>query len=137
MADGCMRSSPTCPPSGCPPLRCHRLRGGIPQDTIRALKNDFGVIHAPLQSFFGNWLYWQAAAPAHNIGMRLCTLALPRALRRARRERLRPAFFNVPWYVTADACTQLRYQPTASNLVSAASANPTTKNKIITSRMKK
>lgn len=25
----------------------HRLRGGIPEDTIRALKNDFGMIHAP------------------------------------------------------------------------------------------
>lgn len=33
----------------------HRLRGGIPEDTIRALKNDFGMIHAPVQSFMGNW----------------------------------------------------------------------------------
>ena len=29
----------------------HRLRGGIPEDTIRALKNDYGMIHAPVQPF--------------------------------------------------------------------------------------
>jgi len=73
----------------------HRLRGGIPEDTIRALKNDFGMIHAPVQSFFGNWLYWQAAALAHNVGLWLRTLALPRAFRRARGKRLRLAFLNV------------------------------------------
>jgi hypothetical protein len=73
----------------------HRLRGGVPEDTIRALKNDFGMIHAPVQSFFGNWLYWQATALAHNIGLWLRTLALPRAVRRARGKRLRLAFFNV------------------------------------------
>ena len=73
----------------------HRLRGGIPEDTIRALKNDFGMIHAPVQSFFGNWLYWQAAALAHNVGLWLRTLALPRAVRRARGKRLRLAFLNV------------------------------------------
>jgi len=73
----------------------HRLRGGIPEDTIRALKNDFGMIHAPVQPFFGNWLYWHAAALAHNIGLWLRTLALPRALRRARGKRLRLAFLNV------------------------------------------
>jgi hypothetical protein len=73
----------------------HRLRGGIPEDTIRALKNDFGMIHAPVQSFFGNWLYWHATALAHNVGLWLRTLALPRALRRARGKRLRLAFLNV------------------------------------------
>jgi hypothetical protein len=73
----------------------HRLRGGIPEDTIRALKNDFGMIHAPVQSFFGNWLYWQAAALAHNVGLWLRTLALPRAFRRTRGKRLRLAFLNV------------------------------------------
>jgi Transposase DDE domain group 1 len=73
----------------------HRLRGGIPEDTIRALKNDFGMIHAPLASFFGTWLYWQAAALAHNVALWLRTLALPRAFRRARGKRLRLAFINV------------------------------------------
>ncbi len=73
----------------------HRLRGGIPEDTIRALKNDFGMIHAPVQSFFGNWLYWQAAALAHNVVLWLRTLALPRAFRRARGKPLRLAFLNV------------------------------------------
>ncbi len=74
----------------------HRLRGGIPEDTIRALKNDFGMIHAPVRPFFGNWLYWQAAALAHNVGLWLRTIALPRAFRRARGKRLRLAFLNVP-----------------------------------------
>jgi Transposase DDE domain group 1 len=73
----------------------HRLRGGVPEDTIRALKNDFGMIHAPVQSFFGNWLYWQAAALAHNVALWLRTLALPRAFRRARGKRLRLSFLNV------------------------------------------
>jgi hypothetical protein len=73
----------------------HRLRGGIPEDTIRALKNDFGMIHAPVQSFFGNWLYWQAVALAHNVGLWLRTLALPTEFRRARGKRLRLGFLNV------------------------------------------
>lgn len=73
----------------------HRLRGGIPEDTIRALKHDFGMSHAPVQAFFGNWLYWQAAALAHNVGLWLRTLALPRAFRRVRGKRLRLAFLNV------------------------------------------
>jgi hypothetical protein len=72
----------------------HRLRGGIPEDTIRALKNDFGMIHAPVGCFFGNWLYWQAGALAHNLGGWLRTLALPRAFRRVRGKRLRLAFLN-------------------------------------------
>ena len=74
----------------------HRLRGGIPEDTIRALKNDYGMIHAPVQPFFGNWLYWQACALAHNVSLWLRTLALPRHVRRARGKRLRLAFLNVP-----------------------------------------
>ncbi len=74
----------------------HRLRGGIPEDTIRALKNDYGMIHAPVQPFFGNWLYWQACALAHNVSLWLRTLALPRNLRRARGKRLRLTFLNVP-----------------------------------------
>ena len=73
----------------------HRLRGGIPEDTIRAMKNDFGMIHAPVQSFFGNWLYWQACALAHNTGLWLRTLALPREFRRCRGKRLRLAFLNI------------------------------------------
>jgi hypothetical protein len=41
----------------------HRLRGGIPKDTIRSVKNNFGMIHAPVQSSPGNWLYWHVTAP--------------------------------------------------------------------------
>jgi hypothetical protein len=73
----------------------HRLRGGIPEDTIRGLKNDFGMIHAPVQSFHGNWLWWQACALAHNVALWLRTLALPRQFRRVRGKRLRLAFLNV------------------------------------------
>jgi hypothetical protein len=48
-----------------------------------------------VQPFFGNWLYWQACALAHNVGLWLRTLALPRAFRRVRGKRLRLAFLNV------------------------------------------
>jgi hypothetical protein len=74
----------------------HRLRGGIPEDTIRALKNDYGMIHAPVGPFFGNWLYWHACALAHNVSLWLRTLGLPRDVRRARGKRLRLTFLNVP-----------------------------------------
>lgn len=73
----------------------HRLRGGIPEDTIRALKNDYGMLHAPVQPFYGNWLYWQATALAHNIALWLRTLALPENYRRVRGKRLRLGFLNV------------------------------------------
>ncbi len=73
----------------------HRLRGGIPEDTIRQLKEDFGLIHAPVQNFFGNWLWWHAAALAHNVARWIRVLALPREFRRCRGKRLRLAFFNV------------------------------------------
>lgn len=73
----------------------HRLRGGVPEDTIRGLKNDWGMNHAPVQSFFGNWLYWHAAALAHNIGLWLRTVALPDTYRRVRGKRLRLGFLNV------------------------------------------
>lgn len=73
----------------------HRLRGGIPEDTIRALKSDYGMNHAPVQPFFGNWLYWHAVALAHNVGLWLRTLALPSEFRRVRGKRLRLGFLNV------------------------------------------
>lgn len=73
----------------------HRLRGGIPEDTIRQLKEDFGLIHAPLENFFGNWLWWHACALAHNVARWIRHLALPREFRRCRGKRLRLAFFNV------------------------------------------
>ena len=59
------------------------------------MKNDFGMNHAPVQPFFGNWLYWQAVALAHNVGLWLRTLALPTTYRRARGKRLRLGFLNV------------------------------------------
>lgn len=73
----------------------HRLRGGIPEDTIRQLKEDFGLIHAPVQNFFGNWLWWHASALAHNVARWIRVLALPRVFHRCRGKRLRLAFFNV------------------------------------------
>jgi hypothetical protein len=73
----------------------HRLRGGIPEDTIRQLKEDFGLIHAPVQNFFGNWLWWHACGLAHNVARWIRQLALPREFRRCRGKRLRLAFFNV------------------------------------------
>lgn len=73
----------------------HRRRGGIPEDTIRQLKQDFGLIHAPVQNFFGNWLWWHACALAHNVARWIRTLALPEEFARCRGKRLRLAFFNV------------------------------------------
>jgi hypothetical protein len=81
----------------------HRLRGGIPEDTIRQLKEDFGLNHAPVQNFFGNWLWWHACALAHNAARWIRELALPRDFRRCRGKRLRLAFFNVAARVVTHA----------------------------------
>jgi hypothetical protein len=72
----------------------HRLRGGIPEDAIRQLKEDFGLIHAPVQNFFGNWLWWHACVLAHNVARWIRVLALPDSFHRCRGKRLRLAFFN-------------------------------------------
>lgn len=79
----------------------HRLRGGIPEGTMKELKHDFGFCHAPLENFFGNWCWWLASALAYNCSLWLQTLALPRAFRRARGKRLRLHVFNVPARVTS------------------------------------
>lgn len=81
----------------------HRLRGGIPEDAIRQLKEDFGMNHAPLQNFFGNWLWWHAAVLAHNVARWIRTLALPREFRRCRGKRLRLCFFNIAARVVSHA----------------------------------
>ena len=73
----------------------HRLRGGMPEETIRQLKEDFGLNHAPCQNFFGNWLWWHASALAHNVARWLRVLALPSSFAKCRGKRLRLTFFNV------------------------------------------
>jgi len=73
----------------------HRLRGGPPEEAIRQLKEDFGLCHAPLENFFGNWLWWHAAALAYNLARWVRVLALPEAFRTCRGKRLRMSFFNV------------------------------------------
>jgi hypothetical protein len=73
----------------------HRLRGGVPEEAIRQLKEDFGLNHAPLENFFGNWLWWHASALAYNVGRWVRVLALPQSFRTCRGKRLRLAFFNV------------------------------------------
>lgn len=78
----------------------HRLRGGIPEHAMKALKNDYGFNHAPLENFFGNWCWWLACALACNVSSWLRTLALPEAFRRCQGKRLRLSFFNVPARVT-------------------------------------
>ncbi|MFN0088749.1 MAG: transposase [Acidimicrobiales bacterium] len=85
----------------------HRLRGGIPEDAIRQLKEDFGLIHAPVQNFFGNWLWWHAAVLAHNVARWIRVFALPREFHRCRGKRLRLAFFKVAARVVRHA-RQLR-----------------------------
>lgn len=73
----------------------HRLRGGVPEEAIRQLKEDFGLIHAPLENFFGNWCWWHASVLAHNVARWLRVLALPEPFATCRGKRLRLAFLNV------------------------------------------
>lgn len=81
----------------------HRRRGGIPEDTIRQLKEDFGLIHAPVANFAGNWLWWHACALAHNVARWIRDYHLPAEFRRCRGKRLRLAFFNVAARVVSHA----------------------------------
>ncbi len=74
----------------------HRLRGGAPEEAIRQLKEDFGMNHAPLQSFHANWLWWLASALAYNVARWVRVLALPEPFRTCRGKRLRASFLNVP-----------------------------------------
>jgi hypothetical protein len=73
----------------------HRLRGGVPEEAIRQLKEDFGLGHAPLENFFGNWAWWHASVLAHNVARWLRVLALPASFATCRGKRLRLAFLNV------------------------------------------
>jgi Transposase DDE domain group 1 len=81
----------------------HRLRGGAPEEAIRQLKGDFGMNHAPVTGFFGNWLWWQAAALAYNAARWLRVLALPRSWHGCRGKRLRLGLLNVPARVVRTA----------------------------------
>jgi hypothetical protein len=73
----------------------HRLRGGAAEEAIRQLKEDFGMNHAPVQNFFGNWVWWLAAALSHNIARWLRVIALPPAFATCRGKRLRTSFVNI------------------------------------------
>lgn len=73
----------------------HRLRGGAPEEAIRQLKGDFGLCHAPLENFYGNWVWWHAAALAYNTARWIRVLVLPEAFATCRGKRLRLAFFNI------------------------------------------
>jgi hypothetical protein len=81
----------------------HRLRGSAPEEAIRQLKEDFGMNHAPLRNFFGNWLWWLAAALAYNVARWVRVLALPETFRTCRGKRLRASFFDVPARVVRTA----------------------------------
>ena len=83
--------------------RHHRLRGGAPEEAIRQLVHDFGMSHAPLQSFPANWLWWLASALAYNVARWVRVLALPESFRTCRGKRLRASFFNVPARVVRSA----------------------------------
>lgn len=81
----------------------HRLRGGAPEEAIRQLQADFGMNHAPCQSFFANWLWWLASALSYNVARWVRVLALPEAFWTCRGKRLRASFFNVPARVVRSA----------------------------------
>lgn len=78
----------------------HRLRGGIPEGTIKGLKGSTGFRHAPLANFFGNWCWWLASVLAWNLVMWLQVLALPAGLRFAGDKRLRLQWLNAAARVT-------------------------------------
>lgn len=88
----------------------HRLRGGAPEEAIRQLKEDSGLCHAPLENFFGNWVWWHASALAYNVARWLRVLALPPSFRTCRGKRLRLSFFNV----APASCTPVAGWPYAS-----------------------
>jgi hypothetical protein len=71
------------------------LRGGGPEETIRPLIGDLGLCHAPVANFFGNTLWWHAAAVAYNLSRWIRVLALPEAFATCRGKRLRLGFLNV------------------------------------------
>ena len=73
----------------------HRRRGGAAEEAIRQLKSDFGMSHAPVQNFFGNWVWWLASSLAYNVARWLRVLALPEAFATCRGKRLRMSFLNV------------------------------------------
>jgi hypothetical protein len=74
----------------------HRRRGGAPEEAIRQLVHDFGMNHAPVRNFFGNWLWWLASTLAYNVARWVRVLALPEAFKTCRGKRLRIGFLNVP-----------------------------------------
>jgi hypothetical protein len=74
----------------------HRQRGGASEEAIRQLKSDFGMNHAPVQNFFGNWVWWLSAALAYNVARWLRVLALPESFATCRGKRLRTSFLDVP-----------------------------------------
>jgi len=94
----------------------HRLRGGITEDTMRALKNDFGMIHAPVQPFFGNLLYWQAAALAHNVALwiRHWDYPKPSAVSGASGYGWDSSTSLPAWSATAEGCTCASALPTGT-----------------------
>ena len=73
----------------------HRLRGGAAEEAIRQLKSDFGMNHAPVQNFFGNWCWWLASALSHNVARWLRVLALPESFATCRGKRLGTSFLKV------------------------------------------
>jgi hypothetical protein len=81
----------------------HRQRGAGPEEAIRQLTEDFGMNHAPVQNFFGNWVWWLASALAYNVARWVRVLALPEPFHTCRGKRLRTSFINVPARVTSSA----------------------------------
>ncbi len=81
----------------------HRLRGGVPEGANARLKEGFGFNHAPLESFWGNAMWWHASGLAYNVNVWLQTLALPQEFKNAKPKRMRAAFLNAPAKVVSHA----------------------------------
>jgi hypothetical protein len=93
-----------------------------PEDTVRTLKNDFGMIHAPVLPFFGNWLYWHAP-PSPTISGYGCPpwRCLARYAERAANDC--DWHFSTSlsdWCVTAGACIYALLPPTPTSRLSTS-----------------
>ena len=86
------------PDQGVAPVRqanlCRERRLNVLQSVVHS-KEDFGMNHAPVQNFFGNWVWWLASALSHNIARWMRVLALPESFATCRGKRLRTSFVNI------------------------------------------
>jgi len=101
------------------------LAGKAASDVLQCVayfKGDFGLCHAPVANFFGNWLWWHAAALAYNVARWLRVLALPETFATCRGKRLRLGFLNVAAKVVRHGRRLILRLPRARAFINALAA---------------